>query len=99
MGLTIRDLRDSVGSRSSGGGSLGLAVADLRGRTGALVDSLDVDLLALHALRVGVQVVEAAGQALPEGGGAEGALARSQSESVVAAEREALGLQSTSLNG
>ena len=78
---------------------MGLTVADLRSRTGALVDSLHVDLLALHALRVGVQVVEVTGQALPEGGVAEGALARGQSDSVVGAEREALGLQSTSLNG
>lgn len=92
MGLTIRDLRDSVGSRSSGRGSLGLTIANLRGRTGALVDSLNVDLLALHALRVGVQVIEVTGQALPEGGGPEGAFARGQSESVVAAERKALGL-------
>jgi hypothetical protein len=65
----------------------------------ALVDSLDVDLHALHALGVGVQVVEVTGQALPEGGSTEGALAGGQSQGVVAAESKALSLKSASLNG
>jgi hypothetical protein len=97
--LSVRDLGDSVGSRSSGSGSLGLTVADLRGGARALVDSLNVDLLALAALAVGVQVVEITRQALPESGSAQGAVARGQSETVVAAEREAFGLKSTSLDG
>jgi hypothetical protein len=94
LDLAIRNLRDGSG------GNLRLAIADLRGAgTRAHVDSLDVDLGALSALRVGVQVVEVSGQTLEEGGGTGCAGTRGKSQRAVAAEGEALGLQSTSLDG
>lgn len=99
MGLTIRDLGDSIGSRSSGCGSLRLTITDLRSRTGALVDSLDVDGHALCALSVGVQVIESAGQALEEGGGACSTGTLGQGKGVVAAESEAISLEGTGLYG
>lgn len=53
---------------------------------------------ALSALGVGIQVVEITGQALPEGGGTVSARTSGQSKGVVAAESEARGLESASLD-
>jgi hypothetical protein len=107
LGLTVGKLRNSGSrwQLGSGGGSLRLAIGDLgdsrglRGRSlrgwsraaASSHDRLDIDLDALHTLRVAVQVVEIARQALPEGGVTKGTGdSTAQGKSVVGAKGESL---------
>jgi hypothetical protein len=84
--LTITDL-----SNGRSGGGLGLAIRDLSG-TSASIGSLDVDGNAILSDRLAVQVVEVAGQALiPDSVVTDG-------KGLIAAQREARGLASASLN-
>lgn len=74
------------------GGLLGLTVGKL-GSSGASLDNVDVDLVALVASGLVVEVVEVAAQALEEDGGvAEG-------EGTVAASGPASSVDGTSLSG
>jgi hypothetical protein len=83
LDLTIGDL----GDRSADGGSLlGLSVGKLRSSSSGTLDDVNVDLVALVASGVVVEVVEVAAQALVEDGGAtegKGAVAASRPASSV----------------
>jgi len=93
LGLTIADLR----SNRARGSGLGLTIADLAGTAGSsLPHSLNVDGDALCASALAVQVVEVAGQALVEDCWGHTAIGR-ESKGAVAADREASGLTSASL--
>jgi hypothetical protein len=92
LGLTIRDLRNARW-RSN----LRLSVGDLRSTAAALVHSYNVDGNTLCTSALAVQVVEGTRETLVPYG-RRAATAR-ECEGAVAADREASGLTSTSLQG
>lgn len=75
----------------SGGSLLGLSVGSLRSTGGSTLDDVDVDLVALVASGLVVEVVEVAAQALEEDSGA------AEGKRAVAASRPASSVDSASL--